>query len=87
MNIFDELGAIKAQIADLKALEATLKTDVIRCGGGEGELFRATVSESTRKTVDWKTVAMHLKPSTQLLTAHTKASVVVAVRVSARKAA
>jgi len=30
---------------------------------------------------------MHLNPSTQLLTAHTKASVVVAVRVSARKAA
>ena len=87
-HLADELGAIKAQIADLKLREAAIKTDLHRIGGvHEGALFRATVSESIRATVDWKSIAQKLKPSRQLVTANTTTKPVITVRVTSRIAA
>ncbi len=83
----DELGAIKAQIAELKAREEQIKQDLVECGvsEAEGRLFRATVSLVERETTDWKAVAQKLNPSRQLITAHTSSTTSSTVRVSARK--
>jgi hypothetical protein len=43
----DALGAVKAQIADLKALEDQLAAEIKTLGAGayEGDLFRVAISE------------------------------------------
>lgn len=84
MNLIDELGLLKAQIAEMKSREEALKAEVILAGGGEGLLYRATVSETTRKVIDWRAVAEALGPSRQLITAHTSSVESTAVRVVAR---
>lgn len=88
-GLADELGMIRAQMAELKEREATIRETFIKAGvhAVEDETFRATVVESMRKIVDWKAVAKKLNPSRQLLTAHTTEKEVVSVRVSARRGA
>lgn len=84
----DELGAIKAQIADLKKREDELKDQLFENTGitvVEGELFRAVQIQSQVETTDWKAVALRCEPSYQLVTAHTTTSTRTTVRVSARK--
>ncbi len=85
--VVDELGLIKAQISALKAREDELKEELIASGEAEaeGSLFRATVTQTSRTTTDWKAVAAKLEPSRQLITAHTTEVPAVSVRVSARK--
>ncbi|HZT90264.1 MAG TPA: hypothetical protein VFA12_20155 [Stellaceae bacterium] len=53
-DIVDELGALKASIADLEAREKRLRDELVARGVGEAEgaLFRATVSEAIRWTLD-----------------------------------
>lgn len=69
----DELAAIRAQIAELKAQEETRRLFLIMSGHTaiDGELHRATISTTYRVTIDWQTIAQKLNPSTQLITAHT----------------
>ena len=52
--LVDELGSIKADLADLKAREEGLKAELIARGlpEAEGALFRATVSQGARWTLD-----------------------------------
>jgi DNA-binding transcriptional regulator YdaS (Cro superfamily) len=85
----DQLGLIKAQIAQLKEQEQSITQELIATGEKEieGTTFRVAISlVEPSKQVDWKAVAQKLKPSHQLITANTgwKAGY-VAVRVSARK--
>ena len=81
----DEIGVLKAAIAPLeqrlKALQAKLKAS----GDGryEGLLFDATVFTSERSTLDMD--AVREKLSVQFLTAHTRTSEVVTVKVTAKK--
>ena len=80
----DRLGELQAQIAALKA-EAKIIEDQFKAQGAgqfEGHSFVATVVEADRNTVDWKKVAAKLNPSTQLVTAHTKVTHVVSLRVT-----
>lgn len=88
-DLVDTLGQLKAQIADLKKQESMIKTALIDGGQFEyeGALFRATVSDSVRKVVDWKTVALRLNPSRQLLAANTTSKTITTVRCTARVAA
>ena len=69
----DELASIRAQIAELKAQEETRRLFLIMSGHTaiDGELHRATISTTYKVTIDWKTIAERLNPSTQLITAHT----------------
>lgn len=89
-GLVDRLGAIKAQIATLKAEEAALKQSLADSGRlfVDGGLYRAAISHiDARPTIDWRAVAEHLNPSRQLVTAHTSYSEPhFVVRVSARKA-
>lgn len=83
--VVDELGALKAAIAELDAKEKELKTILAASGYAEvnGELFRATVSLSERTTLDPEKVKALLTKDQVL--ACSKVTEVTAVRVTARK--
>ena len=83
-STIDQLGLIKAQLAGLKAQEEALRAVLIEQGPGayEGELFRVTVSESERCTLDM--AAVRAKLSRQFIQANTTVTPVVTVKVSAR---
>ena len=83
-TVIDRLGHLKAQLAELLSEEKTLKTSIIDMGVGahEGELFRVTVSESERETLDMEAVRGKLTP--QFIRAHTIVTDVVTVRVTSR---
>lgn len=84
-KLIDELGQLKAQIADLEKREEKLKADLRATGVkvAEGELFRVTVTTSDRETLDMEAVRNHLSP--QFIRAHTKISQTTTIRVTARK--
>ena len=86
-GLADELGIIRAQAADLKSREKEIREILIAADVHtlEDEQFRAVVVESMRTTVDWKNVAAKLKPSRQLVTAHTSEREVISIRVNARR--
>lgn len=66
----DELGVIKAQIAELEVRERELRERLVKSGKYEvdGELFRATVATTTVERVDYKEVVGHIPPSPMLAT-------------------
>lgn len=84
----DQLGFIRAQIADLQATEKQLKAAIEAAGVPkiEGRLYKAAVILSAgRVSVNWQAVAEHFSPSRQLITAHTsQGNPFSAIRVSAR---
>lgn len=84
-SVIDELGALKAQIADLEKKESILKKSIIDSGVRvfEGDLFRVTVSVSERENLDMEAVRNKLSP--QFLAAHTTVKEVTTLRVTARK--
>jgi uncharacterized protein YqgV (UPF0045/DUF77 family) len=85
-GLADELGIIRAKMADLKVRETEIREVMLDAGihAFEDKKFRAVVVESMRTLIDWKSVAAKLKPSHQLVTAHTTEREVVSIRVSAR---
>ena len=92
LHIVDQLGHIKAEIAELEEREKKLREEIIALGKDEveGDLFRATVSTASREGKDKvfkdkidELVEKYL--SRQFIAAHTTATEVVSVRVSARK--
>ncbi len=89
-NIVDDLGRLKAEIADLEVRKGELEDVLVESGAAEidGRLFRATVSIYDRATVAWKKIANKLNASRQLIKANTADPVeVITVKVVARKAA
>ena len=87
-NLIDALGEAKAAKAEAAAEEKrlvdTLKGLIAEGTAEEGDLFRAAHVVAVRETVNWKAVAAKLKPSTQLVTAHTRKATVHSIRVTAR---
>jgi hypothetical protein len=91
INTIDTLGALLAQIADLEAQAEAIKNDLkdaATAPGGskvfEGSLFKATVSESNRSTVDWKKLAADLGIDAETLAKYSKTTAVFSVKVSSR---
>lgn len=83
-STIDELGQLKAQIAELKKREDELK-DILESAGitkAEGELFRVSITESVRETLDMEAVRAKLSP--QFIRAHVIITKYTTVRVSAR---
>jgi len=80
----DALGELKAQIAALELKEKELKKALgdLEPGAYEGDLFRLSVSETERETLDMKAVREKLSP--QWMRAHTNVTNVRTLRVSAR---
>ena len=87
-QLVDFIGQVRDQIKALEAQEAKAREQLLELGVGdyEGQQYMAKVISSERSTVDWKAVAAKLKPSVQLVTAHTKTAVIQSVRVSVSKA-
>jgi len=84
----DQLAETKSHIATLQAREEELKNILAAAGPDviEGTQHRAAISISTRTAINWKAIAEHLKPSRQLITAHTTEGAPFAVvRISAKK--
>jgi hypothetical protein len=83
-STIDRLGNVKAQLAALKREEDELKAVLIENGVGayEGDIWRATVSQTERETLDMD--AVREKLSAQFIRAHTNVTPVTTVRVVAR---
>ena len=72
--VVDRMATIKAQIAALNDEQNNLRDTLIDSGLStiDGTLHRASVSHCAGRTsIDWQSIALHFKPSRQLLTAHT----------------
>jgi hypothetical protein len=72
--IVDRMAEIKAQIAALTDEQNNLRDTLIDSGLStiDGTLHRASVSHCAGRTsIDWQSIALHFKPSRQLVTAHT----------------
>jgi hypothetical protein len=84
ITTIDELGLIKAQIADLAKTEKMLKDRLgdLKPGSYEGNIFRLSVSETTQNRLDMDAVREHLSP--QFIRAHTIETDVRTLRVVAR---
>lgn len=86
-RIVDELGALKARIADLTKQESALKAALSSSGYAEleGEIYRATVTWTERASLDAESVrALLTEEQVRQCTRHTE---VMSVRVVARKRA
>ena len=61
-SVVDRLGAVKAQISDLEGVEKSLRDQLVDSGVTEveGTLFRATVSQSSVKKVDYAGIVKKL---------------------------
>ena len=83
----DEIGVLKAAIAPLEAKLKAAQAKLKASGDGryEGLLYDATVFTSERSSLDLD--AVREKLSVQFLTAHTRTSEVVTVKVTAKKTA
>ena len=83
-TLADKLGSIRSKIEELRAQEEEIRQLILQQGPCDlvGFKYIATVSAYERQSTDWKTVAEKLKPSAQLVRAHTKTSVVQSVRVT-----
>jgi uncharacterized protein YqgV (UPF0045/DUF77 family) len=88
-GLADELGIIRAKMADLKDRETEIRHTMIDAGikAFEDKKFRAVVVESMRTYINWAAIAEKLQPSHQLVSAHTTEKEVISIRVSARRGA
>jgi hypothetical protein len=91
LNTIDTLGTLLAQIAELEkqaeAIKDDLKDSATAPGGSkvfEGDLFKATVVESNRSTIDWKKLAADLGITAEQLAGYTKVAAVFSVKVTSR---
>lgn len=85
----DRLAMIKAEIHRLQTEENALRADLIESGADliEGTYHRAAITyNTTRTTTNWRAVAEHMKPSRQLIKAHTTTGEPFdTVKISAKK--
>lgn len=70
----DRLGVIHAAMADMKKEADALRAELEDAGLDhiDGQLYRVNFAQVAGRTLtDWKTIAERLKPSAQLIRAHT----------------
>ena len=92
LNIADTLGLLLAEIATLTKRADTIK-DIIKDDATssnkashvvEGNMFKATVVEANRNTVDYKKLCADRGITADELAAYTKVCAVFSVKVTAR---
>ena len=87
----DQLGLLLAQIAELTKQADKIKDDIKEVAtllNGDkviaGNLYKATVVEANRNTVDYKKLCSDLGITSEQLAAYTKVSAVFSVKVTSR---
>lgn len=81
----DQLGMLLAQIADLEAQAEAIKNELKQEEGAiEGNLYKACVTLSQRKTVDNKAVFAEANVPADLIAKHTKTTSVITLKVTSR---
>lgn len=85
-RLVDDIGALRAEVADRQARLKELENYLRESGPGtyEGRMFRITVSVSERATVAWKAIAEKLGASRQMVKGNTQTSEVTTLRCTAR---
>ena len=89
-NSVDTLGTLLAQIAALTKQADAIKDqikDSASMGGDkvvEGDLFKATYSESNRSVVDNKALLAELGATPEQIARHTKVTAVFSVKVTSK---
>ena len=90
-NNVDTLGMLLAQIAYMTkqadAIKDGMKDAATAPNGNnvfEGAVFKATVVESNRSTIDWKSLAKDFGITEDQLAAYTKTTAVFSVKVTSR---
>jgi hypothetical protein len=71
----DELGALRAVIADLTKQADQIRTELEEAGltAIDGQHYSASLTTVAGRTLtDWQTIAQRFKPSAQLIRAYTK---------------
>ena len=86
-DLVDELGALKARIADLEAREKLLHAELIdrRTACPEGAVYSASITEAVRWTLDSKAVRVEM--GSAWYNARCRQSLVTTVAVKARPVA
>jgi hypothetical protein len=86
-ELVDQFGHVKAEAAEVKAREDALRAELLARGveSAEGMLFRATITEATRWTLDSERIKAELGELWAV--AHSKVSTVTTLRVTARTGA
>ena len=86
-DLVDELGTLKAHIADLEAREKLLRAELIdrRTTCAEGSVYSATITEAVRWTLDSKAVRAEMGDG--WYDARCRQSLVTTVAVKARPVA
>ena len=82
----DHLGMLLAQAADLNAQIEAMKDDIKNQGEGyyEGNLYKACVTLSQRKVIDYKTLLTLLNVPADLVADNTKTTASITLKVTAR---
>lgn len=86
-DLVDELGRVKADLADLGAREKEI-VDQLKARGTDtykGELFEANVFSQSRSTTAWAEVVKEAKVPQIVINKHTKSSDILVCKVTARK--
>lgn len=91
LNTIDTLGALLAQIADLTkqadSIKDELKDSATAPNGSkvfEGDMFKATVIEANRNTVNYKKLLADLGVTEDTVAQYTSTSAVFSVKVTSR---
>lgn len=86
MQAVEELGAIKAQMAELAAKESTLKEMLILYGFKvvETEHYKATLTTLERSVCDYHAVLEAAKVPDRIVDKFTRTTPVTSLRISAR---
>jgi hypothetical protein len=91
LNTIDTLGTLLAQIADLTkqadAIKDELKDSATAPNGSkvfEGDMFKATVIEANRNTVNYKKLLADLGVTEDTVAQYTSTSAVFSVKVTSR---
>lgn len=86
-KLADELGQLKAAIAELQTRETEIKDTLKESGESEveGKLFRVVVSRFNVDRLDSKGLIEHLAPSARILKKFTTSAEQIKVTISARQ--
>ena len=86
----DKLGILLAEIADLTKLADEIKNGFkaeFTANGAkvfEGDLFKATVIDANRATVDYKAILKELNVDAELIAKHTTFNLVLSVKTTSK---